>query len=84
MGVDVRPTADGIVIVGKGGSTEAVFNGGRVDSHGDHRIAMSFTIAALRSGGEIRVSDCENVATSFPSFVELAQKAGIRVVAAEG
>ena len=84
LGVDVRPTADGIVIVGKGGLAEAVFNGGQVDSHGDHRIAMSFTIAALRSGGEIRVADCANVATSFPSFVELAQKSGIRVVAEEG
>ena len=45
------------------------FGGGEVDSRGDHRIAMSFTIASLRAAGPIAVRDTANVATSFPGFV---------------
>ena len=74
LGVDARPTPDGIVIQGGG-----AIAGGRVDSHGDHRIAMAFTIAALRADGDIQIGDCANVNTSFPRFVELAAAAGCRV-----
>ncbi|MCB1799754.1 MAG: 3-phosphoshikimate 1-carboxyvinyltransferase, partial [Gammaproteobacteria bacterium] len=74
LGVDARPTPDGIVIQGGG-----AIAGGRVDSHGDHRIAMAFTIAALRADGDIQIDDCANVNTSFPRFVELAAAAGCRV-----
>ena len=42
--------------------------GGSVDSHGDHRIAMAFAMAALQSKAEIQIDDCDNVATSFPDF----------------
>ncbi|MCG6965813.1 MAG: 3-phosphoshikimate 1-carboxyvinyltransferase [Chromatiaceae bacterium] len=74
LGVDARPTPDGIVI--QGGAIGA----GTVDSHGDHRIAMAFTMAALRARGEIVINDCANVNTSFPRFVELAAGVGSRVV----
>ena len=50
--------------------------GGHIDSHGDHRIAMSFAVAGQRSGGEVRVGDIANVATSFPGFDTLATGAG--------
>lgn len=73
LGVDASPTPDGIVI--RGGP----ISGGEVDSHGDHRIAMAFTIAALRADGDIRINDCMNVNTSFPGFVELASGIGCRV-----
>ena len=73
LGVDARPTADGIVIQG------GPIAGGSVDSHGDHRIAMAFSIAALRAGGEIVIDDCANVNTSFPGFVELAAGVGCLV-----
>ena len=73
LGAEARPTADGIVI--RGGP----FGGGRVDSHGDHRIAMAFSIAALRAGAEIVIDDCANVNTSFPRFVGLAAGVGLRV-----
>jgi 3-phosphoshikimate 1-carboxyvinyltransferase len=46
---------------------------GQVNSHGDHRIAMAFAMAALRATGEIRIDDCANVNTSFPGFVNLAR-----------
>lgn len=70
---DVRP--DGIRIQGMG--EEGNFGGGTIHSHGDHRIAMSFTIAALRARETIRILDCNNVATSFPGFAELVQRCGM-------
>lgn len=73
IGIDARATEDGMVIQG------GTITGGEVTSHHDHRIAMSFTVAALRSKGEIKVHDCANVATSFPNFVELAQQVGIKL-----
>ena len=73
LGVDAQPTADGMVIRG------GVMSGGEMTTHGDHRIAMSFAVAALRASGEIRIHDCENVNTSFPGFVELASHAGLRI-----
>jgi len=71
LGIDARPTTDGMVIEG------GALHGGEVDSHGDHRIAMAFAMAALRASGEIRILDCANVATSFPGFDVLARRAGI-------
>ncbi len=76
LGVDVTPTADGIVIKGGKG-----FTGGRVDSLGDHRIAMSFAIAALRAEAPIVIDQCSNVNTSFPGFVPLANDSGLNVSA---
>lgn len=49
---------------------------GRIDSHGDHRIAMSFAIAGQLSQGEVVIEDVANVATSFPGFDALATGAG--------
>ena len=71
FGIDARPTPDGIVIQG------GTMGGGEVETHHDHRIAMSFAIAALRATQPIRVKDATNVATSFPTFVELAKQTGI-------
>jgi 3-phosphoshikimate 1-carboxyvinyltransferase len=77
LGIDAQATPDGIVIQGKGAAEAPVFTGGEVESHGDHRIAMSFTIAALRASDPILVNNCANVATSFPNFTELAKSSGI-------
>jgi len=52
-------------------------SGGTINSHGDHRIAMAFTIASVCASDPIIIEDCANVATSFPNFVELATRAGI-------
>ncbi|MBO6849179.1 MAG: bifunctional prephenate dehydrogenase/3-phosphoshikimate 1-carboxyvinyltransferase [Marinobacter sp.] len=79
LGVETTVTPDGIVI--EGGQT---IGGGKVDSHGDHRIAMSFAVASLRAAGDIEVTDCANVATSFPGFVDLARQTGIRIHAEGG
>jgi 3-phosphoshikimate 1-carboxyvinyltransferase len=53
--------------------------GGRVASHGDHRVAMSFAIASTRAQGPIEIDDVENVGTSFPGFVSVARQAGLQV-----
>jgi 3-phosphoshikimate 1-carboxyvinyltransferase len=71
LGIDAQPTPDGMIING------GEIGSGVVESHGDHRIAMSFAMAALRAKGIIEINDCANVATSFPSFVELASEAGL-------
>ncbi len=73
LGISARPTRDGIVIEG------GRLGGGRIDSHGDHRIAMAFAMAGLRAEGQIVIDDCANVATSFPDFVTLAQQAGLAI-----
>ena len=74
LGIRVDETPDGAIIEG------GVLSGGRVDSHGDHRVAMSFTVAGLVAADAVVVSDCANVATSFPGFIELANAAGFAVV----
>jgi len=73
LGIDANPTEDGIIIQG------GLLGRGTVDSHGDHRIAMSFAMAALRGQGTITITDCANVNTSFPGFVTLAQHVGLDI-----
>jgi len=74
LGVAATPTDDGMII--DGGQP---FGGGTIDSHGDHRIAMAFSVAALRAEAGLRIRDTDNVATSFPGFVELAAGAGLGI-----
>jgi 3-phosphoshikimate 1-carboxyvinyltransferase len=74
IGVDAAPRPDGVRI--RGGS----YGGGLVDSGGDHRIAMSFAMAALRAGAAIEIRDCANVDTSFPGFATLAAGAGLGIL----
>lgn len=73
LGVPAQPTPDGMYIDGGG------YRGAAVGSHTDHRIAMSFAMAALNASSAITVNDCANVATSFPGFVQLARSAGLNI-----
>ncbi|MGK4359665.1 bifunctional prephenate dehydrogenase/3-phosphoshikimate 1-carboxyvinyltransferase [Ectopseudomonas chengduensis] len=73
LGVKAEPTPDGIIIEG------GAIGGGEVWAHGDHRIAMSFSVASLRASAPIRIHDCANVATSFPNFLALSAEVGINV-----
>ncbi|HJF27114.1 MAG TPA: bifunctional prephenate dehydrogenase/3-phosphoshikimate 1-carboxyvinyltransferase [Acinetobacter lwoffii] len=81
MGIDCTPTEDGIIIEGKGksGDWSAIFEGGEIESHHDHRIAMSFSIAGLRNSGVIKIIGTETVATSFPTFTQLTAQAGLTI-----
>lgn len=73
LGVHAEAQADGIRITG------GPISGGQVQSHADHRIAMSFAVAALAARGPIAIRDCDNVATSFPGFERVAASAGLRI-----
>jgi 3-phosphoshikimate 1-carboxyvinyltransferase len=48
--------------------------GGKINSYGDHRIAMAFTIAALISKKSITIIDTKNISTSFPNFIDLMRE----------
>ncbi len=67
---------DGITIYG---STDDINENVEIDSFDDHRIAMSFIIAALRSKKSIKVNNCENIKTSFPSFFETISNLGMEI-----
>ena len=76
LGVDCEAGEDTMRIRGKVGTA---FTGGQVASHGDHRIAMSFAVAALCAAAPVEILDCANVATSFPTFRALAQGVGMQI-----
>jgi 3-phosphoshikimate 1-carboxyvinyltransferase len=76
FGVEARELPDGLEIVGKPGGT---LRAATVDSKGDHRIAMSSVLLALRADGESRVRDVDCVATSFPGFAETMRALGADV-----
>ena len=63
MGVEVEEQYDGMIIHG----TDHL-KGARIDSYGDHRIAMAFAIAGLFAEGETIVEGVECVDTSYPGF----------------
>jgi len=74
VGVPNELAADGIRIAGG-----QRLRGAEIDSHGDHRIAMAFTVASLLADEPLFIRDVENVATSFPGFVETACACGLDV-----
>jgi 3-phosphoshikimate 1-carboxyvinyltransferase len=78
LGVRCELLPDGIRIQG------GRLHGGRIDSHGDHRIAMSFAMASLRATDPIDIEDVANVATSFPGFPAVARAVGLRLDEATG
>lgn len=63
MGVEVRELYDGLEIIGC-----SQLKGAKLDSHGDHRIAMAFAVAGLFAEGETIIRDVECVETSYPGF----------------
>ena len=73
LGISIDETPDGAIIEG------GRFEGGQVESNGDHRVAMSFAVAGSIAGNPIRIADCANVATSFPGFLALAESTGVVV-----
>jgi 3-phosphoshikimate 1-carboxyvinyltransferase len=50
-----------------------------IESHHDHRISMSFAVASLRCAYPIKINGVDNVMTSFPNFVDLANSAGMDI-----
>ena len=75
FGVECEEREDGISIRGKDGPLRAC----EVDSRGDHRIAMTSAVLALRADGPCTIRDCDNIATSFPKFVGTLRALGARI-----
>jgi 3-phosphoshikimate 1-carboxyvinyltransferase len=73
LGIECELLPDGLAIQG------GAMHGGRIDSHGDHRIAMAFAVASLVARDAIEIDDVANVATSFPGFPGLARAAGLKL-----
>lgn len=67
LGASAEPRPDGLVVNGGGAGA---LRGGVVESHGDHRIAMSAAIAALSATGETTIEGWKAVETSYPGFEE--------------
>ena len=65
--------SDGMNIYG------GTINGAKVNSYGDHRIAMTALMASLVSDGDILVEDCKNIDTSFPTFIDIANNIGMDI-----
>ncbi len=73
LGGVAEATDDGMILQG------SQLNGGSVNSHGDHRIAMAFAVAGMLAAGPVSIENCNNVATSFPGFAPLSAEAGMNI-----
>ncbi|MBT5855561.1 3-phosphoshikimate 1-carboxyvinyltransferase [bacterium] len=73
MGVSVTETANGFSITGSTPIKSFTY-----DSQGDHRLAMSAIVAALASGVEATITNCDCIKTSFPNFFEILEELGAK------
>ena len=73
MGAEVEEFEDGLDVAG--GQT---LHGAEINSGGDHRIAMAFSVAALRAKGEMLIRGAESAAISFPEFFDLLERVAVR------
>lgn len=71
LGIDAEEFPDGARIAG------GKLSGGTVDSHGDHRVAMAFSVAGIKATAPITILNVDNVGTSFPGFVPTMQSLGL-------
>jgi 3-phosphoshikimate 1-carboxyvinyltransferase len=74
MGANIQARKDGWLIHGG-----VPLRGASVSSFGDHRIAMSLAVAALRAEGKTVIGDTENIGTSFPTFEKLLRKVAKKI-----
>ncbi|MGC9159406.1 MAG: 3-phosphoshikimate 1-carboxyvinyltransferase [Terracidiphilus sp.] len=73
MGAEVQEFDDGLDVAGG-----QRLHGASIDAGGDHRIAMAFSVAALRAEGETRIEGAESAAISFPEFFDLLDQVAER------
>ncbi len=77
LGIEVEERPDGAVVAG------GRFSGGRVESHGDHRVAMALALAGTVATGPVTVEDVAAVDTSFPGFAALMRSLGLSIEVGE-
>jgi 3-phosphoshikimate 1-carboxyvinyltransferase len=73
MGAEVEEFEDGLDVPG-----QQPLHAAEIDAGGDHRIAMAFSVAALRATGETVIQGAESAAISFPEFFELLNRVAER------
>jgi len=80
VGVAAEETPDGFILPGTGSmpGTGGVA-GGRVDPHGDHRLAMALAVAGLGAAGPVRIENAEIMGESFPDFAAVLRLIGARI-----
>jgi 3-phosphoshikimate 1-carboxyvinyltransferase len=76
FGLDVEVKDDGLSVEGR---PDRPLRAAHVDAAGDHRIAMAAAIGGLVADGPTRIDDCDNVATSYPGFVDAMRGLGARI-----
>ena len=74
LGGNVEELPDGMIINGVN-----KLQGGVVDSHNDHRVAMSLAMATLKMDGELKILNASSVSKSFPNFWEVFENLGGKV-----
>jgi 3-phosphoshikimate 1-carboxyvinyltransferase len=79
LGVGLEETPDGFNVCGGEG-----VGGGRVDSHGDHRLAMSLVVAGLAAQSEVCVETAEVIDESYPEFVQVLGSLGAHISTTQG
>lgn len=70
LGVAAEARSDGLVVRGHAGAT---FKGATLASHNDHRLAMTWAVAALIANAETHITDADAVAVSYPTFWDTLQ-----------
>jgi len=75
-GVGVEEEPEGLIVIGSARANHPVAGGGRVVTHGDHRIAMSHLVLGLAAQAPVTVDEPGMIATSFPGFLELMASLG--------
>ena len=75
LGADIEETEDGLIMLGP-----CSLGAGIVDSHGDHRIAMALSVAAIRARGQVIIEHAECVSKSYPTFFNDLRSLGVDIV----
>jgi 3-phosphoshikimate 1-carboxyvinyltransferase len=78
LGIEVNELPDGFTI--EGGKE---ISGGRIQAHGDHRMAMAFTVAGLVAASPVSISGAEMIDESFPGFVQSLRTLGAEIYRTE-
>lgn len=75
LGLQIEAREDGFAVQGG-----LPYRGGNISARGDHRLGMSLTILGLGADSPVTIHEAEIIAESFPSFVELLQSAGVKII----
>jgi len=75
LGAEIEARSDGFIVRGP-----SPLKGAEVNSHGDHRLAMTLAVAGLLASGETLVHDTDCIADSFPGFAETLRRLGASVL----